>query len=70
MTTAKLTTKGRVTIPAQVRTALGLVAGDVVEFVTLRDGSVELGAKNRSAHALKASFVKSRMQSPEALTVA
>lgn len=56
MATARLTTQGRITIPAQVRTSLGLAAGDHVEFVTLRDGSVEFLAKTGSVHALKGLF--------------
>jgi AbrB family looped-hinge helix DNA binding protein len=53
MATARLTTQGRITIPAQVRTSLGLAAGDHVEFVTLRDGSVEFLGKTGSVHTLK-----------------
>ncbi|MCI4605520.1 AbrB/MazE/SpoVT family DNA-binding domain-containing protein, partial [Pseudomonas fluorescens] len=33
MATATLTSKGQITIPVQVRTALGLETGDRVEFV-------------------------------------
>jgi AbrB family looped-hinge helix DNA binding protein len=33
MTTATLTSKGQITIPAEVREALGVAAGDRIEFV-------------------------------------
>ncbi len=38
MATATLTSKGQITIPVQVRTALGLETGDRVEFVEMEDG--------------------------------
>ncbi|MBS1784216.1 MAG: AbrB/MazE/SpoVT family DNA-binding domain-containing protein [Acidobacteria bacterium] len=53
MTTATLTTKGQITIPAVVRAALGLEAGDRVEFVQLETGHFELVAATQSVSALK-----------------
>lgn len=40
--TATLTSKGQITIPQQVRDALGLKAGQKVDFHVLPDGRVEL----------------------------
>ncbi len=38
MAIATVTSKGRITIPAKVRSALNLAGGDRVEFVKLRKG--------------------------------
>ena len=38
MPTATLTTKGQVTIPANVRQRLGLTSGDRIEFVEIEGG--------------------------------
>jgi antitoxin PrlF len=38
MATALLTTKGQVTIPAEVRRRMGVDAGDRIEFVELKEG--------------------------------
>lgn len=38
MTTATLTSKGQVTIPADVRQRLGLEAGDRIEFIQMDGG--------------------------------
>jgi len=40
--TATLTSKGQITIPGRIRSALGLRRGDKVDFVLREDGSVEL----------------------------
>jgi len=53
MTTATLTSKGQITIPATVRTALGVEAGDRVEFVEVEPGRFELVAATQSVTALK-----------------
>ena len=60
MTTATLTTKGQITIPAPVRQALGVDAGDRVEFVEVSPGRYELIAATRSVTALKGMFGKPR----------
>ena len=39
MASATLTSKGQITVPVQVRTALGLDSGDRIEFVELEKGS-------------------------------
>ena len=59
MTTATLTSKGQITIPADVRAALGVAAGDRVEFVEIAPGRYEFIAANRSVTALKGMFGKS-----------
>jgi antitoxin PrlF len=53
MTTATLTTKGQVTIPAAVRAALGVGTGDRVDFVQLEPGRFEIVAATQSVTALK-----------------
>lgn len=51
--TATLTSKGQVTIPALVRAALGVKAGDRVGFVQVEPGHFELVAATQSVTALK-----------------
>lgn len=53
MTTATLTSKGQITIPAAVRASLGVEAGDRVEFVEISAGHFELVAATRPVTALK-----------------
>ena len=53
MTTATLTSKGQITIPAAVRAALGVEAGDRVEFVQTASGHFELVAATQPVTALK-----------------
>jgi antitoxin PrlF len=60
MTTATLTSKGQITIPVEVRTALGVDAGDRVEFVQLAPGRYEFIAATRPVTALKGMFGKAR----------
>jgi AbrB family looped-hinge helix DNA binding protein len=56
MATATLTTKGQITIPVAVREALGVGAGDRVEFVEVASGRYEVIAATRSITALKRMF--------------
>ena len=58
MTTATLTTKGQITIPADVRNALKVDAGDRVEFVQIAPDRFEFVAANRSVTELKGMFGK------------
>ena len=53
MSTATLTSKGQITIPAAVRASLGVDAGDRVEFVQVQPGRFELVAATQSVTALK-----------------
>ncbi|SHE58666.1 looped-hinge helix DNA binding domain-containing protein, AbrB family [Modicisalibacter ilicicola DSM 19980] len=53
MTTSTLTSKGQVTIPAQVRASLGVGAGDRIEFVEVEEGKFAILAVNRSIQELK-----------------
>ena len=53
MTTATLTSKGQITIPADVRLALNVQTGDRVEFVQVQPGRFELLAATRSVRELK-----------------
>lgn len=58
MTTATVSTKGQITIPAEVREALNVDAGDRVEFVQVESGRFELIAATQPVTALKGMFGK------------
>jgi antitoxin PrlF len=58
MATATLTSKGQITIPAEVREVLGVDTGDRVEFVEVAPGRYEFIAATRSVTALKGMFGK------------
>ena len=58
MTTATVTSKGQITIPAPVRAALHVGAGDRVEFVEIEPGRYEFIAATRSLSELKGMFGK------------
>jgi len=60
MATATLTSKGQITIPAEVREAMGVDTGDRVEFVELAPGRYEFIAATRPVTALKGMFGKPR----------
>lgn len=53
MTTATLTSKGQVTIPVAVRKALGVDAGDRIEFIETNPGRFEVVAATLPVTALK-----------------
>ncbi|MCI8210253.1 AbrB family transcriptional regulator [Pseudomonas sp. S25] len=53
MAAAKLTSKGQITIPAQVRASLGLDTGDRIEFVDIGDGRFAIMAATHSVRDLK-----------------
>jgi AbrB family looped-hinge helix DNA binding protein len=53
MPTATMTSKGQITIPAIVRAALGVEAGDRVEFVEVEPGRFELVAATQPVTELK-----------------
>lgn len=60
MTTATLTSKGQITVPAAVRESLGVGTGDRVEFVQIAPGRYEVIAATRSVTAMKGMFGKPR----------
>jgi AbrB family looped-hinge helix DNA binding protein len=53
MTTATLTSKGQVTIPAEIRQRLGLATGDRLEFVELDGGGFAIQPANCDVKSLK-----------------
>jgi AbrB family looped-hinge helix DNA binding protein len=56
MTTAPLTAKGQITIPAEVRKDLKVDAGDRVEFVWIAPGRYQLVAATQEVTELKGMF--------------
>ena len=58
MTTATLTSKGQITIPADVRHDLKVAAGDRVEFIQIAPGRYEFVAATQDITALKGMFGK------------
>ncbi|TAL72256.1 MAG: AbrB/MazE/SpoVT family DNA-binding domain-containing protein [Burkholderiaceae bacterium] len=59
MTTATITSKGQITIPADVRSMLSVGTGDRVEFVQIEPGQFLFVVANRSVTELKGMFGKS-----------
>jgi len=57
---ATVTSKGQITIPAKVRSALGLNAGDRVEFVEIEKGKFAVIPATRSIRELEGRFYDSR----------
>jgi antitoxin PrlF len=49
---ATITSKGQITIPAQVRAAMGVDAGDRLEFVEVGKGEFNIVAATRSVREL------------------
>ncbi|WP_300556680.1 AbrB/MazE/SpoVT family DNA-binding domain-containing protein [Limnohabitans sp. Rim8] len=58
MTTATLTSKGQITIPANVRHDLKVDAGDRVEFILIAPGRYEFVAATQNVTELKGMFGK------------
>ncbi|GAA3554075.1 AbrB/MazE/SpoVT family DNA-binding domain-containing protein [Microlunatus spumicola] len=56
MPTATMTTKGQLTVPAEVRERLGLRAGSRVSFVPTEDGTYELRVERGSVRDLAGLF--------------
>jgi len=63
MPTATLTSKGQITIPAQVRAELGVNTGDRIEFVEIGEGQFAIVAATRSVKELNGIF-RSRVRKP------
>lgn len=59
MTTATVTSKGQITIPANVRQSLHVDTGDQVEFVEVEPGQFLFVAATRCVTELKGMFGKS-----------
>lgn len=53
MSTAIVTSKGRITVPAKVRDALRIKAGDRIEFIHMEPGRFEVLAVTQSVTVLK-----------------
>lgn len=53
MTTATVTSKGQVTIPAKIRADLKVGAGDRIEFVRINEGHYEVIAATRDITQLR-----------------
>ena len=58
MNSTRVTAKGQITIPASVREALRISAGDFVEFFEVEAGRFEFIAATRSVTDLKGMFGK------------
>jgi antitoxin PrlF len=58
MTTATVSSKGQITIPANVRQSLHVDTGDRVEFVEMEPGQFLVVAATRSVTDLKGMFGK------------
>lgn len=53
MTTATITSKGQLTLPKEIRTALGVGPGDRVDFVRMEDGNFAVLPATKSVKSLK-----------------
>ncbi|HET9306410.1 MAG TPA: AbrB/MazE/SpoVT family DNA-binding domain-containing protein [Candidatus Sulfotelmatobacter sp.] len=60
MASATVTSKGQITIPVRVREALGLDAGDRVEFVEIDKGKFAIVAATRSIRELEGRYKNKR----------
>jgi antitoxin PrlF len=58
VTTATITSKGQITIPAPVRYALGLEAGDRVDFIEMEKGRFAIVAATQPVQGLKGLIAK------------
>ena len=58
MTSATLTSKGQVTIPAEVRQRMGLGSGDRIEFVELETGGFAIRPAIDDVRSLKGALRK------------
>jgi antitoxin PrlF len=56
MSTATLTSKGQITVPQSVRRALGVEAGDKLDFVAEADGGFRVFALRQDARRLRGRF--------------
>lgn len=56
MSEATMTSKGQLTVPAEIRQALGLAPGTRIRFTPLPDGTIVMRAKSRSLLDLEGAF--------------
>jgi AbrB family looped-hinge helix DNA binding protein len=56
--TARLTGKGRITIPKEIRDGLGMKPGDRITFSQMHDGTVLMRVKNKSITRLAGMLYK------------
>jgi antitoxin PrlF len=63
MASATITSKGQITIPIQVRSALGVDAGDRIDFVEVEKGQFAIVPATRSVRELNGMF-KGRRRKP------
>lgn len=61
MTVATIAAKGQLTLPKDVRTALGVGPGDRVEFVRMQDGNYAVMPATHSVKKLKGLIPKKRV---------
>jgi antitoxin PrlF len=61
MASATVNSKGQITIPVQVKAALGLQPGDEIEFIDLRNGQFAIVAATCSVKRLKGSIRKPKV---------
>ena len=64
MTAATVTSKGQITIPAAVRSAMSLDAGTKVEFIEMEPGQFKIVPINRSVKRLKGMFAHKAQSRP------
>ena len=55
---ARLTGKGRITIPKKIRDGLDMKPGDRMTFTPMQDGTVVMRVKNKSITRLAGMFYK------------
>ena len=70
MAVAVLTSKGQVTIPISVRTALGIGTGDRIEFIEMENGQFSVMAVTKSVKSLKGIIPATRTVSIEEMNAA
>jgi antitoxin PrlF len=70
MSTATLTSKGQITIPAPVRASLGVESGDRIEFVQIAPGRFEVIAATLPVTDLKGAVAVSLDAMNEAIAEA
>ncbi len=68
MSEARLTSKGQITIPADIRKAMGLSTGERVVFTQLDDGTTVMRTKTRSILELQG-LLKSAAQGKRKVSV-